>query len=241
MFLRSIALVALVIASPQTAREPELGKPFEVRAAEVVTIQGLRISFDSVTEDSRCPTGAQCVWAGDAAATFGIEKPPAAAVQRALHTNGRFEQQTDYDNFVIRLEDVRPYPKEGVAIAPADYRATLVVTRRDAAQRDRISGVWTSDSRPLLELEAERGAVSGTVHFYEGSSRRASAPIDSGSFDDRAGVLRVAGRVTTPEGRTLSYVVEGVLQQDALRVTLTVDDVNRGSQVLRRLDEPRAK
>ena len=36
-----------------------------------------------------------------------------------------------------------------------------------AVQRDRISGVWASDGRPLLELEAEDGTVSGTVHFYE--------------------------------------------------------------------------
>ena len=83
-----------------------------------------------MSEDSRCPTGAQCVWAGDAAATFTLEKPPAAALQRTLHTNGRFARQTDFDNFVIRLEDIKPYPKKDVAIAPGDYRATLVVTRR---------------------------------------------------------------------------------------------------------------
>jgi hypothetical protein len=124
-----MALVALAIASPQTAA-PELGRPFEIRAAEVVTIVGLRIGFEGVSEDSRCPTGAQCVWAGDAAATFALEKPPAAAQQRTLHTNGRFEQQTAYHDFDIRLEDIKPYPKEGVEIAPGDYRATLVVTRR---------------------------------------------------------------------------------------------------------------
>jgi len=131
MFARSIALVLLAIAAPNSAVwEPELDRPFEIKAAEVVTVQGLRITFDGVAEDSRCPTGATCVWAGDAAATFSLEKPPAAALQSILHTNGRFERQTNFDNFVIRLEDVRPYPKEGVTIAPGDYRATLVVTRR---------------------------------------------------------------------------------------------------------------
>jgi hypothetical protein len=54
-----------------------------------------------------------------------------------------------------------------------------------AVQRDRISGVWASDSRPLLELKGEGRTVSGTVHFYQGSTRRASAPIESGSFDER--------------------------------------------------------
>ena len=130
MLARAMALLVLGIAAPHTAPEPELGRPFEIKAAETVAIQGLRITFEGVSEDSRCPTGVQCVWAGDAAATLTLEKPPAAAEQRTLHTNGRFEQQTALDNFVIRLEDVRPYPREGVAIAPGDYRAALVVTRR---------------------------------------------------------------------------------------------------------------
>jgi hypothetical protein len=131
MVARSIALVVLAIVSPHVVvSEPELGRPFEVKAAEIVTIEGLRITFEGVSEDSRCPTGAECVWAGDAAATFTLEKPPAAAMQGTLHTNGRFERQTVYDDFVVRLEDVKPYPKEGVAIAPGHYRATLVVTRR---------------------------------------------------------------------------------------------------------------
>ena len=110
-----------------------------------------------------------------------------------------------------------------------------------AAQRDRVAGVWASDSRPLLDLKAERGTVTGTVHFYEGSTRRASAPIDSGSFDDRTSALRLEGHVTLPDGRSVAYVIEGVLQPDGLRVTLRMDNVERGVQVLRRLEEPKAR
>lgn len=130
MFARSIALVLLAIVPPDPAVSPQLDQAFEVKAAEVVTVQGLRITFEGVSEDSRCPTGATCVWAGDAAARFTLELPPAAALERILHTNGRFAQQTEVGDFVIRLEDVRPYPKEGATIAPGDYRATLVVKRR---------------------------------------------------------------------------------------------------------------
>ena len=131
MCFRSIALVVLAVTLPHTAApDPELGQPFDVKAAAAVTVQGLRITFEGVSEDSRCPRGVQCVWAGDAAATFTLVKPPAAAEQRTLHTSGRFAQQADYDSFVVRLEDVKPYPKEGVEIAPQDYLATLVVTVR---------------------------------------------------------------------------------------------------------------
>ena len=110
-----------------------------------------------------------------------------------------------------------------------------------AVQRDRVSGVWASDGRPLLELEAEGGIVSGTVHFYEGSTRRASAPIESGSFDERLAALRLAGRVAGPDGRTLPYVIEGTLHEERLQVNLTVDGIERGSQLLRRLEKPQAR
>lgn len=110
-----------------------------------------------------------------------------------------------------------------------------------ATQRDRISGVWASDSRPLLELEAEGDTVSGTVNFYQGSTRRASAPIEAGSFDERTAALRLTGRVASPDGRTLPYVIEGTLQEERLQVDLTVDGINRGTQVLRRLEKPPSK
>ena len=130
MFARSIALVLLAIASHSAVTEPEFAQPFDLKVSEVVTLQGLKITFEGVSEDSRCPTGVQCVWAGDAAATFTLEKSPAAALQCTLHTSGRFQRQTDYDTFVVKLEDIKPYPKQGAAIAPDDYRATLVVMRR---------------------------------------------------------------------------------------------------------------
>ena len=110
-----------------------------------------------------------------------------------------------------------------------------------ATQRDPVSGVWASDSRPLLELKAEGGTVSGTVNFYEGSTRRASAPIESGSFDERTAALRLTGRVASPDGRTLPYVIEGTLQEERLQVNLTVDGINRGTQVLTRLEKPQSR
>ena len=129
MFSHSIAVLVL-LAVHAAGAAPELGQPFDLKPTEVATIDGLQITFEGVSEDSRCPRGTQCAWAGDAAASFTLQKPPAAAVRRTLHTNGRFERQAETDGFVVRLEDVKPYPKDGTAIAPDDYRATVVVTRR---------------------------------------------------------------------------------------------------------------
>ena len=59
-----------------------------------------------------------------------VLRPTKASAERIARTDGRFERQTECDNFVVRLEDVKPYPKEGATIAPGDYRATVVVARR---------------------------------------------------------------------------------------------------------------
>ena len=128
MLARSFAAAALVMTL--AGGQPELDRPFEMKPGEAVTLDGLRITFDGVGADSRCPTGVQCAWAGDAAAAFTLEKAPAPAVRKTLHTNGRFERQTNIDTFVVRLEDIKPYPKDGVTIAADDYRASLVVSRR---------------------------------------------------------------------------------------------------------------
>ena len=126
--LTTVFALAVLVAGAQVASpEREPGRPFEMKPAETVTIQGVRLTFDGVTDDSRCPTGAQCVWAGDAAAWFNLENSPDA--RRTLHTNGRFERQAEFAGFVVRLEDIKPYPKLGETIAAGDYRATLIVTK----------------------------------------------------------------------------------------------------------------
>ena len=124
-----IAVAFAIAAAPAASAQPQLGRPFDLAPGEAVVLAGLRITFEAVTEDSRCPTGVQCAWAGDAAGSFSLQKPPAAAVQRTLHTHARFERQTTLDDFIVRLEAITPYPKEGATISPADYRVTLVVTR----------------------------------------------------------------------------------------------------------------
>lgn len=124
------ALIVLTATLHGRVVEPEIGRPFEMKPDEAVTVDGLTITFEGVGDDSRCPTGVTCMWAGDAAAAFTFEKSPTGAMHRTLHTNGRFERQTAYDRFVIQLQDISPYPKAGASIARDDYRATLVVTRR---------------------------------------------------------------------------------------------------------------
>jgi hypothetical protein len=110
------------------------GEPFELKARETrqLTDTNLQVRFEGVPQDSRCPVGVQCVWAGDATVELTLERPPAAAETRSLHTSERFGRETDYAGLVVRLVRLDPHPREGATIAPEDYRVTLVVDNKPA-------------------------------------------------------------------------------------------------------------
>jgi hypothetical protein len=128
VFLFSAAVAAPPSPSP-TPKPAELGKPFELKAGEFATVggAGLKVGFQGVSEDSRCPVNVQCVWEGDAAVEVTLEKPPAAKATRSLHTSARNPRETAYEGLKVRLKDLAPLPKEGATLDAKEYRATLVV------------------------------------------------------------------------------------------------------------------
>lgn len=125
----AVVLSGLISAPAQDA--VQLAVPFEIKPGQVVTVEdaALRISFEGVTQDSRCPVGVTCVWEGDAVVTLTLERPPASRDTRALHTSRRYARETTYEGFVVRLQDLKPKPATGQTISPEDYRATLVVEK----------------------------------------------------------------------------------------------------------------
>jgi hypothetical protein len=108
-----------------------LDKEFKIKYGQVLTVkgEGLKVKFDSVPEDSRCPTDVKCVWEGDAKILIGVKRGQAKAFTIELHTNGRFNQTGKYQNYIIKLIAVNPYPKTSAKIKPSDYVATLLVTK----------------------------------------------------------------------------------------------------------------
>lgn len=89
----------------------------------------LKITFDEVTEDSRCPVDVTCIWAGRVDAKFTV----VAAGETTEHTLSCVTTDPDHPdsvligNRVIRLLSMAPENHEGQVIQQADYRAKLVV------------------------------------------------------------------------------------------------------------------
>lgn len=139
--MRGWSLMALAFASlactspltlspdgPRATASVEVGRAFDLRVGEEAAVAGtdVRIRFDGVRQDSRCPTGVQCVWSGDAEAALRITTP-AGPTNLVLHTNVD-PRSANASGHLIRLETLRPHPAEGTAIPAGEYVVTLIVT-----------------------------------------------------------------------------------------------------------------
>ncbi len=118
---------ALLLTACGTTTEPQLGENFDIKLGTTIEIpdDSTRVTFTDVTSDSRCPTGAQCVWAGEAVALFtvgGTQQVPltlgADASKATVIVRGK--------QFTIVA--LKPYPKVNETIAKSDYIATIRFT-----------------------------------------------------------------------------------------------------------------
>jgi hypothetical protein len=111
--------------------EAVLEREFKVHYGQELTVKGhdLNITFASVLDDSRCPAHVKCVWEGDAKILMRVKQANAEESQLELHTNPRFTQQGDYQQYVIRLVALDPHPSSYFKTPQHDYIATLLVRK----------------------------------------------------------------------------------------------------------------
>src|SRR6185369_440519 len=91
-------LFALVIgcAARCDAREEVLGQEFNLKIGQKARIkgEGLAISFGSVAEDSRCPEGVDCIWAGNGKIIVKLSKPNGDSTSIELNTNMKPQEKS---------------------------------------------------------------------------------------------------------------------------------------------------
>ena len=86
------------------------------------------VKFVSVLEDSRCPTGAVCVWAGNVKIKIQIGKKGGAAEGFELNTNLK-PQTIEYKGFQIKITSLSPRPGENVKATASKHSAIFEITR----------------------------------------------------------------------------------------------------------------
>lgn len=108
-----------------------MGEEFTLRVAESIRIAGtdLRLTLDRIVEDSRCPTGVNCVWEGDATVRVTLQIAQADPGTLDLHTDASNQREAASRGYRVRLITLAPWPREGTRISSDQYVATLVVLR----------------------------------------------------------------------------------------------------------------
>ena len=126
----SIVFATLVAAIPAIAKQPgEKRISLSARQERTVPQFGMKIKFLDVLEDSRCPEGRQCVWAGNAkvriAVWTGRQKPLILEVNSGLQP-----QVVNYGRYEIRLAALDPRPTaDNGKPAKGGYQATFTLRR----------------------------------------------------------------------------------------------------------------
>jgi hypothetical protein len=130
--LATIALACLLLLPCGCQAESltaSLGQETSLRLGQVVSIEGeqLEIEFVRVISDSRCPTGAQCVWQGEVNCLLRIthedEVFEKTIVQPGLAQQPSLDIFQDYQ----LAFSVAPYPVVDEKINAGDYRLLLTV------------------------------------------------------------------------------------------------------------------
>lgn len=97
----------------------------------VESTRKLKVKFLAVVEDSRCPEGANCIWAGAVTVKLQVMLPGKEPKTVELSTlQGR--EMFEYEGVSIKLVRVSPYPKLNVKIRKCEYRALLEISRSTA-------------------------------------------------------------------------------------------------------------
>lgn len=87
----------------------------------------LSVRFVELVEDSRCPTDANCVWAGNAIIKIRV-RGFGRTHDLTLDTNGR-KQAVVAEGYQFKLVGLTPQPRTNIRINRNGYVATIEVTK----------------------------------------------------------------------------------------------------------------
>jgi hypothetical protein len=124
------------VPGPTEILPVELDSEFQLSINQTahVVMDGLQLTFRNLTEDSRCPVGAVCVWEGQATVALRLARQGQRLGDVTLTSRAGNEAlaTVEFEGLIIRLLKVEPYPD--VAKPPIeieDYVLTLEVTKKE--------------------------------------------------------------------------------------------------------------
>lgn len=134
--LKTLSLLLALSVFPCAAGAQTLsvrpGREFTLRAGQRATskAEGLKVRFASVANDSRCPAGVACVWAGNAEVLIEVESGGRRATLRLNTLGGSdYSKEARHGRYTVALVALNPRPRASGRLKATDYTATLVVRK----------------------------------------------------------------------------------------------------------------
>jgi hypothetical protein len=121
-----------LIAAALTQGDARLGKEFSIKAGQQLKIDGVdvQVKFVGVPQDSRCPTGVNCVWEGNAEVALNLSYDKCTSnLTLNTHKSPQTVQEEMAGGFRVKLIKLDPHPRADKKTSPADYVATLLITK----------------------------------------------------------------------------------------------------------------
>ena len=140
--------------------EAELGHEFSLPIGQEASITGenLRISFEDVTEDSRCPLNVTCVWEGRASSLVRLTYND-NAYDIVLNEPGLSDHAAEiFRDYEITFH-LKPYPGEVDNISREDYYLQLTVNKQEQSpfSTEDQAEIYTAVRPIFLKNKAENG------------------------------------------------------------------------------------
>lgn len=145
------------------------GKPagpqeLELKVGQTRTFAGgLTVNFVGVQGDSRCPSDADCVWAGSAKVALRVKEGTGKVKAIELNT-GMAPKQMTIGMYDVELLGLSPYPMTTVKIDRNSYVARIRVTPHKKAAAP-VKAKW----QPLFSTESWYREQAGVETVFKGT------------------------------------------------------------------------
>lgn len=120
-------------SKPAESMDVGLDEEFALSVGQSATIEGenISITFVEVVSDSRCPTGATCIWAGEASCLIEFTDSESRYRKVLTEPGSSSPPEASITSYEIEFT-LLPYPELGKETATKDYRLQLTVRTTQA-------------------------------------------------------------------------------------------------------------
>ena len=126
--------LCLLLATACVEKNPirptaSVGEEFALAPGTSTSIAGtmMRVRFDAVANDSRCPIDVSCIQAGNAVVVIAVIDETGSS-RYELATNEASRKSVTHRDVRLEIIELEPHPRSSQPTDPAAYRATFKVT-----------------------------------------------------------------------------------------------------------------